>query len=111
MPALLTQESQLMCPHGGVVTATPSSTKVQVKASGPVVRSSDTFSITGCPFTLPSGTPHPCTTVQWQVTATKVKDNGDFVLNEASVGLCIAADQVPQGTVMISTTQAQVSGL
>jgi hypothetical protein len=111
MPSLLTQASQMMCPHGGTVTATPSSTKVSTKSGGTVVRGTDTFTIAGCPFTLPSATPHPCMSVQWQVTATKVKDGGDFALNEASVGLCLAADQAPQGTVVIASTQTDVAGI
>jgi hypothetical protein len=43
-------------------------------------------------------------------TATQVKHGGALVLNEASVGLCLAATQAPQGTVLITATQAQVSG-
>ena len=38
-------------------------------------------------------------------------DGGDFVLDEASVGLCVAGDQAPQGAVLILATQPQVSGL
>lgn len=34
-----------------------------------------------------------------------------MVLNEASVGLCLAADNAPQGTVLITSTQAKVDGL
>jgi hypothetical protein len=40
-----------------------------------------------------------------------VKAGGDFVLNESSVGLCLAATQAPQGTVLIAATQAVASGL
>jgi hypothetical protein len=99
-----------MCPHGGTVTATPSSVAVQVQGAGPVLRGTDTFLVAGCPFTIPGVGPSPCTTVSWQVTATTVKGGGDFVLNESSVGLCLAATQAPQGTVLISSTQPQVSG-
>ncbi len=108
MPALLTASSTLQCPHGGTVTASPGSTKAQVDAA--VLRGSDTFSIAGCAFSLPSG-PHPCTSVNWIVTAAKVTHGGDPVLTEASVGLCIAADQAPQGVVLITATQALASGL
>ena len=107
MPALLTSASTMMCPHGGTVMATPGST--QATAGAPILRGSDTFTIAGCTFP-PSGPPHPCVSVNWMVTATRVKHGGDLVLNESSVGLCIAADQAPQGTVIIASTQAQVSG-
>ncbi len=99
----------MMCPHGGTVTATPGSTKAQ--AGDPILRQSDTFTIAGCAFTIPPGTPHPCVTVQWQQTALKVKHGGDLVLNQSSVGLCLAADQAPQGTVVISSAAPKVAGL
>jgi hypothetical protein len=108
MPALLTVASTMMCPHGGRVTATPGA--VRASADAPVLRGSDTFVIAGCTFNV-SGVPHPCLSVNWVLTATRVKHGGDFVLNEASVGLCIAGDQAPQGAVLIAATQAQASGL
>ena len=108
MPALLTQSSTMMCPHGGTVMAIPGS--VRTGAAGtPVLRASDTFIIVGCPFT--PVTPHPCVTVRWVGTAQRVKHSKDFVLTEASVGLCLAGDQVPQGMVMIAATQPRGSGL
>ncbi len=108
MPALLTSASAMMCPHGGTVIATPGSTRAS--AGSPVLRGSDTFTIVGCPFP-PTGPPHPCVGVNWVLTALRVKHGGDFVLNEASVGLCVAGDQAPQGTVLIVATDPQVSGL
>ncbi len=109
MPALLTAASTMMCPHGGTVTAIPGATRAVIDA--PVLRGSDTFIIAGCPFVLPSTNPSPCMTVQWVQTATRVKHGGDFVLNESSVGLCLAATQAPQGTVIIAATQPKVEGL
>lgn len=107
MPALLTTASTLMCPHGGTVTAVPGQTQAQ--AGAPIVRGTDTFIVAGC--ALSGATPpSPCVTVQWQSTATRVKSGGDLSLNEASVGLCLAATQAPQGTVIIAATQPQVSG-
>jgi hypothetical protein len=108
MPDLLTTASTMMCPHGGSVIATPGPTRAS--AGAPVLRDSDTFTILGCPFPL-TGPPHPCVSVNWVVTAERVKHSGDFVLNESSVGLCIAGDETPQGSVLILATQPQVSGL
>ena len=45
------------------------------------------------------------------VTAERARHSGDFVLTEASVGLCLAGDQAPQGVVMIQATQPRSSGL
>jgi hypothetical protein len=95
-----------MCPHGGTVTGTPGATRASADAT--LLRASDSFSIAGCTFNVASA-PQPCTTVQWVVSAQRVKHGGDFVLNESSVGLCMGP--APQGTVMVSSTQAKVSGL
>jgi hypothetical protein len=108
MGKLLTTGSSLTCPHGGTVSAVSSNTRT--KAGDYVLRSSDTFTIGGCAFSLPSG-PHPCMTVQWIVTAMRTKVLGDGVLTSDSVGLCKAADQAPQGTVLINSTQTKASGL
>ncbi len=62
MSNLLTTASVLMCPHGGSVTATSSNTRAE--AGDYLVRMSDTFTIAGCAFALPSGTPHPCVRIQ-----------------------------------------------
>jgi uncharacterized Zn-binding protein involved in type VI secretion len=108
MPALLTASSSMMCPHGGMVMATPGSTRAS--AGAPILRGSDTFTIAGCAF-APGGAPHPCVSVNWVSTATRVKHGGALGLNQSSVGLCIAGDQAPQGTVLISSTQSRASGL
>ena len=107
MPALLTVASSMMCPHGGTVTATPGATNAL--AGAPVLRGSDTFIIAGCSFQV-SGVPSPCVSVNWVQTAQKVKRGGALVLNQGSVGLCLAGTQAPQGTVLINSTQAKVSG-
>src|SRR5947209_4034029 len=98
----------MMCPHGGSVTATTSNTKA--KATGAfLLRASDTFTIAGCAF-IAGLVPHPCVQVRWVQTALQGKAGGDFLLNEASVGLCVAADQAVQGTVLILSTQPKVAG-
>jgi hypothetical protein len=106
MPALLTTASTLMCPHGGTITGSPGATSATADAV--ILRATDSFSIAGCTFIVAT-VPQPCTAVQWVVTAQKVSHGGDLVLNEASVGLCLGP--APQGTVIVSATQAKVSGL
>jgi uncharacterized Zn-binding protein involved in type VI secretion len=108
MPALLTTTSTMMCPHGGTVIATPGSTRAS--AGAPVLRASDTFTIMSCPF-APAGVAHPCVSVKWDVTAQRVKHGSDFVLDESSVGLCLAGDKAWQGNVQILATQPKMSGL
>ncbi len=108
MAGLLTTSSQLMCPHGGTVTIISAGTSLQA-AGSPIVRSGDTFTVAGCPFTLGS-LPHPCVRVQWLQPATQNQAGGDFALTEQSVGMCLAADQAPQGTVQIVAAQPKAAG-
>ena len=106
MSAVLTAASSMNCPHGGTVMATPGSTRAA--AGAPILRVSDTCTIAGCGFNI-SGAPSPCVTVQWTAPAGRVSHGGDPVLTESSVGLCLAATQAPQGTVLIASTQPKVS--
>lgn len=108
MVNLLNMSSIMMCPHGGMVN--PITTNTRAKAMGDfILRSSDTFVIAGCPFVI-GIVPHPCVQVQWVMTDMRGKVMSDFTLSEQSVGLCVAADQAPQGTVLINFTQPRVSG-
>jgi len=108
MPGLLNSSSVMMCPHGGTVSAITSNS--QVKAGGDfALRQSDTFLVAGCPFLI-SLVPHPCVQVNWVQPAARSKVAGDFTLTEASVGLCVAADQAVQGPVQIVFTQPRVIG-
>jgi hypothetical protein len=108
LPALLNASSLMMCPHGGQVQAI--TTNVRAKAGGDfALRASDTFLVVGCPFTL-GLLYHPCVQVQWVQPAARSKAVDDFTLTEASVGLCVAADQAVQGTVLILLAQPRVAG-
>ncbi|MFP5391136.1 MAG: hypothetical protein ACLGI6_06270 [Gammaproteobacteria bacterium] len=107
MPNILTTNDVMMCPHGGSVMLASSQARAKA-VQGQMLRASDSFSIVGCAFNI-SGSPHPCTTVSWQNPAQSVKAGGEAVLTSASIGLCKAADQAPQGTVLIQMTQTKVS--
>jgi hypothetical protein len=106
--ALLNASSTLMCPHGGQVSIITSNARV--KGGGDfLVRASDTFTISGCPFN--PGTAHPCVMVNWVQPAARSKAVQNPTLTESSVGLCVAADQAVQGTVMVVNTQRKVTGI
>jgi hypothetical protein len=106
MGYFLTTSSVLMCPHGATIQASTSNTRV--KADGAyVLRSSDTFSIAGCPF-MTGPTPSPCTQVEW-VTEALNNSVGDKVLTDDSVGMCIGSSG-PQGTVLVQQTQSKAQG-
>jgi hypothetical protein len=105
----LTTASSLTCPHGGTVAITPSTPRA--KADGAAVATAeDQFTITGCPFQLPTvpPTPSPCVMVQWTVTDLQV-NSGAATLSQSSQGMCISAMQAPQGAVVIAETQQKVS--
>jgi hypothetical protein len=108
MPALLNASSVMMCPHGGQVQAITGNARAKVGGDF-ALRASDSFLIAGCPFAL-GPVPHPCVQVQWVEPAARSQVGGDFTLTEASVGLCTAADQAVQGTVLIVLAQPRVAG-
>jgi hypothetical protein len=109
MSGFLSAASVLMCPHGGSVQIVPSNTAVQF-AGAPAVTASDTFIVAGCAFVI-GVVPSPCVSVQWVQPATGSTVGGNPTLTEASVGLCLAATQAPQGPVVIASTQPNVSGM
>lgn len=110
--ALLTTASSLACPHGGSVGIASTNSQVNA-ASAPLALATDTFAISGCPFQIPIGTgsvPHPCVSVRWTKSNLMCTVNGQATLSQDSIGLCLAADQAPQGPVAIHNTQAIATG-
>src|SRR5262245_28633491 len=107
----LNVNSVLQCPHGGSVQIITANARVKVDNAFAAL-ATDQFIISGCPFQIPIGTgtkPSPCITVQWLVTDIKSKVNSTPTLSKSSVGLCLTAEQIPQGPVSIVNTQAKTS--
>jgi hypothetical protein len=107
MPAQLTADSVLTCPHGGTVLVSPA--QARVGAPAPLLTAADSFSIAGCPYTLPGPTPSPCTTVVWVSVDPRISLGAVPALNETCTGLCIGPSG-PQGTVVVQATQSRVGG-
>ena len=101
--------AQAMCPHGGQVSTISSNSRVLVGGQA-VATLSDTYLVSGCSFTLPSGKPQPCVKVQWLVPASRVQVGGQPVILQSSSGLCLSAEQIPQGPPSIVSTQMRTSG-
>jgi len=102
-----------MCPHGGQVSVVSTNTRVKVMGQMVAVMG-DTYTIAGCPFQIPVGPamkPQPCIKVQWIVPAMRVKVMGKQVLLKASTGLCLSAEQIPQGPPNVIMTQMRVKGV
>ena len=105
---VLTTADVIMCPHGGAVSLSSSQSKVMA-AGATVLRPSDSFSISGCAFSTPATGPHPCVSVKWMSPSQSTTAVSGNLLTQSSVGLCLAGDQTPQGTVLIQQTQMKVS--
>ncbi len=101
---LLHMGATVLCAHGG--QAQPTVTSPRVKVSGqPIVTQSAPYTIAGCPFTVPPGSPMPCVTGQWITAATRVRANSIPVLLQDSQAIC-----APNGTplnVVVTQTRAR----
>jgi hypothetical protein len=106
---LLAVNSTLMCPHSGQISIVTTNNRVLLGGQ-PAVVQPDIFTVAGCPFTLPSSTPHPCVLAKWVVVATRVKIGGNPAILKDSVAICQAADQAPQGPPNVLVTQMRVEG-
>ena len=98
-----------ICPHGGQVTVISSNSRVLVGGL-PVATLADTLTVAGCAFTVPGPKPQPCVTAQWLVPAARVLVNGQPAILQTSAGLCLSAEQIPQGPPTVVSTQVRVSG-
>lgn len=98
-----------MCTHGGLVNTISTNTRVLVNGM-PVATMGDQYLVAGCAFMV-GPKPQPCLKVQWLVPATRVLINGQPAILQASVGLCLSAEQIPQGPPTIAATQPRVIGM
>ena len=95
----------VLCAHGGPATFVSSNARVLV-GTLPVVTLADQTLVAGCAFN--TGSPHPCVLVRWLTPAVRVLVNGQPPLLQTSAGLCLAADQAPQGAPVAVSVQPRV---
>jgi len=108
---VLTTNGTVICPHGGTVSLSSSQSDVEAEG-GQVILTSDEHSISGCPFQLPpTPTPQPCVKLKWVVGAAQATVNGTAIVNQASVGICYSASEIPQGPAVIVNAASQVKSL
>lgn len=97
-----------MCMHGGQISTMSANTRVLVSGQ-PVAVVSDMSTVAACPFNIPAiPKPQPCLTVRWLVPATRVLVGGQPALLQTSAGLCLSAEQIPQGAPSITVNQTRV---
>jgi len=104
---VVTLATRIQCPHmvpGQLMTGTA---KVLVDNAPPLVLG-DKGTVAGCPFTVPTGKPQPCTTALLTGVSTKVLAEGKAVLLMNPSDICQSVDQIPQGPVVWSTIQTKV---
>jgi hypothetical protein len=95
------------CPHGGVLNIVAASPRVMVSGM-PAAVLTDQGLVAGCAFTVPTGKPQPCVTTRWIAAATRVLANGQPLLINPCVALCLSAEQIPGGPPMITGSQTRV---
>jgi hypothetical protein len=107
---VLTITSSLTCPHGGRVSIAPGSVRVTILGQA-VATAADQYLIAGCPFQVPIGTgtkPQPCVRIQYTLPATRVTSMGQPLVLATSTGLCLSAEQIPQGAPIPLSIQPRV---
>jgi uncharacterized Zn-binding protein involved in type VI secretion len=113
MPGLIvTTTSSAICQHGAQVSIMSSNTRVTITGA-PVAVQNDQFTVSGCPFQVPVGPgtkPQPCVKIQWVAPATRVRVGGQPVILQSSAGLCLSAEQIPQGAPTVVMVQPRVKG-
>jgi len=110
MPFVLNAAAVITCSHAATVRHVPTQTRVLV-AGQPVLVQTDTSTIAGCPFTIPTGKPSPCLTVRWTAAAARVFAGGQPVLVQTSPGMGLSAEQAPQGPTIVMAVQPRVQAI
>lgn len=108
MIPILTTASTVICPHGGMAQLITTDTVALIEGS-PALLQTDVHPIVGCPFTPVAYS--PCVVIRWVTAATKTFVNRVPVLLQTSVGLCLNAAQVPQGTAIVVQVQQKAKGI
>ena len=108
MIPILTTSSLVMCPHGGVAQLSTTNTEALVD-SAPMLLQTDLHPVVGCPFA--PGAYSPCVSIRWVTAATQTALHNVPVLLQTSVGLCLNAAQVPQGTAVVVQVQQKAKGI
>lgn len=114
---LLHATASAQCFHAAPAVIPPGQPKVLVGGM-PVATSDASIAVTGCLFQVPFGAgtkPQPCVQIKWGSIATKVLVGGKpALLGPAPAvvpGVCLSAEQIPQGAPSLNTIQTRVSGM
>lgn len=103
---IVTVGATLVCPHSAPVTIVSSNTRVSLGGQ-PAAAQSDTYTVVGCTFTV-GPKAQPCVEVKWLQPAMRVLVNNSPVILDASTGVCLSAEKIPQGPPRVVATQIRV---
>ena len=99
------------CTHFAPATIVPAQPRVLVSGQ-PVATMSSQILVAGCLFTVPGPKPQPCITIKWLMPSARVLVTGQpaMLLPAPGVGpgLCLSAEQIPQGPPIVSAVQPRV---
>jgi len=112
MPGLLLHVNAVMqCTHGVPAQIVPAQPRVLVSGQ-PVATMSSQVLVAGCPFTVPGPKPQPCITVKWLMPSARVLVMGQPAMLQPAPGtgpgLCVSAEQIPNGPPIVSAVQPRV---
>jgi hypothetical protein len=108
MIPILTTTSTVMCPHAGQAQLVTTNAEAKVDGA-PMLLQTDVHPVVGCTFTPVAYS--PCVSIRWVTGATQTQIRGVPVLLQNSVGLCLNAAQVPQGTPFVVQVQTKATGV
>jgi hypothetical protein len=101
MGRYLTTASTVLCPHGAPVVGVASQSE-ETQDGYPLLSTTDTFIVTGCPFVDGDGQPSPCLQVTWTTSSSlPVGLSGGHAIEDSSVGIALDGDAAPQGSVTV----------
>jgi hypothetical protein len=112
---LLHVGAAVQCFHAAPATGMTTNVRVFL-GTQPAVTADELWSVAGCLFQIPVGAgtkAQPCVTIRW-APATRVFINGRPAVVQMpgpGQGVCLPAEQVPQGAPVISALQPRVSGM
>lgn len=103
---LLHVGATVLCSHAGQAQPTVPNPRVTVNGQ-PTVLMATPYMVAGCTLPPPPAANGPCVTAQWTTGTTRVLSNGQPLLVQSSMAIC-----VPTGTpLLITVLQPRVSAL
>ncbi len=98
---IISQQTTVICGHGGSATPAPSQVRVQISGALAAV-ATDVYSVAGCALTG-TGTP-PCLVLQWLMPAVRVTIGGVPVLLNSSMPMATGPGVVIPGQARVMAT-------